>query len=166
MRFFLDTEFLENGPDQPVRLVSVGLVAENGQTYYAELNDVDLALANDWVKANVIPHLKGGADLKPRKQVAEELVAFIGEEPPEFWMFCGGYDWVVFCQIFGTMMGLPKGIPHFFNELRQSMRELAVGNIQLPPQLGAAHNALNDAQWNKDVYDFLKAVRSGFGTTP
>ena len=159
MRLFIDTEFLEAGPQQPIRLVSIGIAAEDGRTFYRELDDVDLSQANDWVKANVVPYLTGNRS--PRQSVAEDLSAFLGTEPPEFWAFCGAYDWVVFCQIFGRMSELPKGMPHFYNEMRQEAQRLSVSDAQFPPIRGAAHNALNDAVWTKDVYDFLKAVERG-----
>lgn len=160
-RFFLDTEFLEAGPSQAVHLVSLGLVAEDGRTYYAECADTDLSLANDWVKKNVVPHLKGGAYAKSRAKIREEVVAFVlpdrdrGRGGVEFWGYYSAYDWVVFAQLFGTMVDLPKGMPMFCHDIKQWMEELQVEKRWLPKQEGAEHDALNDAQWNKLAYDFL-----------
>lgn len=126
MKYFLDTEFIESGPNEPVYLISIGIVCEDGREFYAELNGVDLSKANDWVKENVIPHLwsqqidkskanewsKAGSTggLLYRADIARELKYFVGDDPnPEFWAYYADYDWVVFCQIFGTMMDLPKG---------------------------------------------------------
>lgn len=156
-RFFLDTEFLEAGHSLPVQLVSLGLVAEDGRTYYAECSDTDLSLANAWVREHVVPYLKGGAFSKTRAQIKEELLVFIGpqEHRPEFWGYFSAYDWVVFAQIFGTMIELPKGMPMHCCDLKQWMEELHVTKQWLPKQEGTLHNALADAQWNKAVYDFL-----------
>lgn len=57
---FLDTEF--TGLDQPSpRLISLGMVAENGAEFYAELPQKDyLTSCDPWVWKNVLPLLKGG----------------------------------------------------------------------------------------------------------
>jgi hypothetical protein len=154
-RFFLDTEFLEAGPEHPVRFVSIGLVAEDGRTYYAESSETDLSLANDWVKQHVLPHLKRGGYAKPRAQIKTELLAFIGTEPAEFWGYFSAYDWVVFAQLFGTMVELPKGLPMHCNDLKQWMSGLGITKKGLPKQQGIEHNALEDALWNKAVFEFL-----------
>ncbi len=43
---------------------------------------------------------------------------------PEFYAYYASYDWVVFCQIFGGMMSLPKGFPMHINCLKQMMDEI------------------------------------------
>lgn len=156
--FFLDTEFLEAGPSQAVHLVSLGLVAEDGRTYYAECSDTDLSLANDWVKTNVIPHLRGGKVSKPRERIRAELVDFLTRDRGhalQFWGYYSAYDWVVFAQIFGAMVDLPGGMPMHCCDLKQWMDRLRVTKQFLPKQEGTEHDALADAQWNKAAYDFL-----------
>ena len=51
MRFFYDTEFIEDGAT--IELVSIGIVAEDGREYYAVSTDADHSRANAWVKENV-----------------------------------------------------------------------------------------------------------------
>src|SRR5215831_4354209 len=113
MRFFLDTEFIERGPMYPVQLISIGLVCENGQEFYAESSGYDPNNANDWVKANVLTHLRGNPITL--REIACGISEFVRANSdgakPEFWAYYADYDWVVFCQIFGTMMDLPKGWP-------------------------------------------------------
>lgn len=41
-------------------------------------------------------------------------------------------DWVVFCQMFGTMLDLPNGWPMFCRDIRQFRSDK--GNPQLPEQ--------------------------------
>lgn len=153
MKYFLDTEFIESGPAKPIQLISIGLVREDGQTLYcvsAEFRDED---ASDWVKANVLPHIVG----VPRyslKSIADELIAFIRDDKPEFWGYYADYDWVVFCQIFGAMIDLPKGWPMYCRDIKQLCDDL--GNPKLPTQGKGEHNALADAQWNKVAYEFLQ----------
>ena len=110
VKYFLDTEFSERGPAYPIQLISIGIVAEDGRTLYAENYECDWAACNPWVAANVLPHLTG-----PRSTLATikaAIVDFVGKDSkPEFWGYFADYDWVVFAQIFGTMMDLPEGWP-------------------------------------------------------
>lgn len=80
MRYWFDTEFIEDG--KTIDLISVGIVAEDGRTYYAECHECDLTKANDWVKENVFPTLT--SKTWPRYLVAEEIRQFMGENP-EIW---------------------------------------------------------------------------------
>jgi 3' exoribonuclease, RNase T-like len=153
MRFFLDTEFIERGPKFPVTLISIGIVRDDGETLYcvsAEFRDED---ASEWVKQNVLAQIPQGYPRYSLQSIADEIRAFVGKERPEFWGYYSDYDWVVFAQIFGTMMDLPKGWPMFCLDLKQYCDSL--GNPELPEQGKGEHNALADAKWNKDAYDFL-----------
>lgn len=156
-RFFIDTEFIESGPSFPLILLSVGIVAENGREFYAVNADAPLELANDWVKTNVIPHL--GEPCISIREIPDLIKAWIGEETPEFWGYYADYDWVIFCQLFGAMIDLPKGWPMYCRDIKQFCDDL--GNPRLPKQKSAEHNALNDARWNKLAYEFLCGRRSG-----
>ena len=73
-------------------------------------------------------------------------------EKIEFWGYYADYDWVVFCQLFGKMIDLPEGFPMYCRDLKQLCDSL--GNPKLPEQENE-HNALDDAKWNKLVYEFL-----------
>lgn len=59
MRLFLDTEFTSLTPEY--KLISIALVDEDENFFYAELNDTyKLEDCSDFVKENVLPILKGG----------------------------------------------------------------------------------------------------------
>ena len=148
MRIWFDTEFIEDG--ETIDLLSIGMVREDGAEYYAEPAEADHSRASDWVAANVIPHLSG--QTKPRAQIAEEIIQFAGETP-EFWAYYASYDWVALCQMYGTMMDLPKGWPMFCRDLQQRRSEMGV--VELPAMSGVEHNALEDARWTRQAYDFL-----------
>jgi hypothetical protein len=77
---------------------------------------------------------------------------------PEFWGYFADYDWVLFCQLFGTMIQLPKRLPMYCNDLKQEMRRLEISREELPPQEGAAHNALADARHLAKTYKWLKYI--------
>lgn len=55
MNVFFDTEFTELGPK--AQLISIGMVADNGQKFYAEFIDYNKENLNDWIKENVLSNL-------------------------------------------------------------------------------------------------------------
>ena len=157
MKFWFDTEFIEDG--KTIDLISIGIVAEDGGTYYAESAECDLSRASEWVRENVIPHLEGPTFAKPRAQIAAEIVEFVGESvKPEFWAYYADYDWVVLCQLFGTMMDLPKGWPMYCRDVKQLCDDL--GNPSLPKKLSRKHDALFDAEWTKQAWEFLASRKA------
>ena len=154
MKIFFDTEFMEDGKKEFLQLISIGMVREDGEEYYACNIEADLDQANDWVKENVITKLPEKPDdvWKTKKQMAEEILEFCGDDPEFFAYFCS-YDWVLFCWIFGAMVDLPKGYPMFCMDLKQLAVEK--GDPQLPPDPEDEHDALVDARWTKEAYEFL-----------
>ena len=154
MKIWFDTEFVEDG--KTIDLISIGMVREDGKTLYLESADCNRSLASDWVKENVFPHLSG--PLVSREHIASEVVKFAGTGP-EFWAYYCSYDWVVLCQLFGTMMDLPDGWPMFCRDLQQVRSEAEID--VLPEMTGAAHNALADAVWTKAAHEFCIAHEEG-----
>ena len=55
MRFFYDTEFIEDG--ETIELISIGIVGDDGREYYAVSTDFDPARAGEWVRNNVLNQL-------------------------------------------------------------------------------------------------------------
>lgn len=155
MRYFLDTEFMEDG--RTIDLISIALVSADGREYYAEAPHSPTK-ANDWVKANVFPHLQG-LPLKPKDVIRREILEFVGPWKPEFWGYYADYDWVALCQLFGRMIDLPNGWPMYCMDLKQLAKDL--GDPELPKQAGAQHHALCDARWNREAWAFLEARRQG-----
>lgn len=152
MRFWFDTEFIEDG--RTIDLLSIGIVAENGREFYCEF-DVDHRRASPWVKENVIPYLHG-TPIYRRTVAANMIQEFCGVKP-ELWAYYGAYDWVALCQLFGTMMDLPKGWPMFVRDVKQLCVD--VGNPSLPVQGKSEHNALADARWARQAWEFLQGHR-------
>jgi hypothetical protein len=172
MKYFLDTEFIEDG--KTIDLISIGIVAEDGREFYKLNSNCDFSKASEWVKENVFPHIplefnemagrwvydwtkvdngKEGFCCS-RVLLASQIRKFIGDDPtPEFWGYYADYDWVVFCQLFGTMMDLPKGFPMYCCDIKQLNDSM--GNRELPKQEGTEHHALADARWNQKAWQFL-----------
>lgn len=156
-RYWFDTEFMEDG--ERIELLSIGVVCDDGREYYAESADADFSHANEWVRENVLPHLDSLTHERPRTQIAADLVDFVadGKHKPEFWAYYGDYDWVVLCQLYGTMMDLPKGWPMFAMDVKQLC--VSVGDPRLPEQTSTEHNALYDARWTRDAWLWLRDER-------
>lgn len=135
---------------------------------------------------------------KTKKQVAEEILDFSSNGyfdktgfdleakkkyelydkfKPEFYAYYADYDWVVFCQLFGKMMDLPKGFPMYCKDLKQILDEKDVylnkvadrdkhraGQLRYAkthpdyPKQENEHNALDDAKWNKKLHEFLNTL--------
>lgn len=162
-KFFFDTEFFENGPENPIKFISIGIVSEDGDEYYAvssEFNEDDLS---DWLRENVLPKLEDDSiERKSNEQIAKEIVDFVGEDP-EFYANFASYDWVVLCQLYGTMMDLPDTWPMFVRDIQQIREDLNVDNDKLPKQDEKTnHNALSDARHDREVYEFLKGRKIAY----
>lgn len=104
----------------------------------------------------------------------------------DFYGYYSDYDWVVFCWLFGKMIDLPKGFPMYCKDLKQTLdekqnfynkyiekynnEEITVEELPYPatrininrlpdyPKLIIEHNALEDAKWNKQLYEFLNTL--------
>lgn len=175
MRYFYDTEFIEDG--KTIDMISIGIVDETGRSYYAISTEFNAKKASKWVKDNVLAHLpprhvnlsdvsvsprlkEESLAWKSRLQIRNELLHFINQDfgLPEFWAYYADYDHVALCQLFGTMMDLPHGWPMYTRDIKQLCDSL--GNPELPKQDEAEHHALADARWNKKAFDFLMATVS------
>ena len=130
------------------------MVREDGQTLYLENADCDTTRASDWVRENVFPHLTG--PLMYRDGIAREVREFVGESP-EFWAYYADYDWVVLCQLYGTMMDLPESWPMYCRDFKQYLDDR--GNPRIEKQVDGQHNALSDASWLKNAHQSLSITK-------
>jgi hypothetical protein len=169
MRYWFDTEFIEDG--KTIDLISIGIVAEDGREFYAQNLDTHFDGASDWVQKNVIAHLSNmeywhHRDGDPvgwftRESISAGIRTFcdpVAYGKPEVWAYYADYDWVVLCQLFGTMMDLPKGWPMYCRDIKQWADML--GNPKLPKQESGEHHALADARWNRQAWEFLRDTAS------
>lgn len=161
MRLWFDTEFIEDG--RTIDLLSIGIVRADGAMLYATSGEANKDAASDWVKANVLPSLgvvpghRGSTSVmlnSTHREIAEAVREFAGDKP-EWWAYYADYDWVSLCQLYGTMIQLPKGWPFYCRDVKQWCD--ALGNPKLPEQTTREHHALNDAVWTKEAWEFLRA---------
>lgn len=158
MRFFYDTEFIEDGVT--IDLVSIGVVAEDGREFYAVSTEFDPDRAGDWVRANVLPKLPSPSSSawRSRRRIREDLTEFLAGDDIELWAWVGAYDHVVLCQLWGPMTALPRQIPRFTRELRQEWE--SAGRPPLPSAPSDAHDALSDARHNLRRWQAIEAARA------
>jgi hypothetical protein len=120
-KIFLDTEF--TGLHQQTTLISIGLVADSGEEFYAELTDYDNLQITDWLKENVLSKLwltnnqdfattEKGAYLKGNRATIKQALQkwFSQFEGVEIWADVLAYDWVLFCELFGGALKIPGNI--------------------------------------------------------
>jgi len=152
MNVYFDTEFIDRG--YAVDLLSIGVVKDNGDEYYAVISGVDYKKACPWVQKNVIPHLHAGPH-KTRDEVATEIADFIGSgDQVRWWGWFPAYDWVLLCGLYGGLMSIPSNWAQLPFCLRQ---ETALhSNIEIPKHQKTAHNALDDAHWHRSIHKAMQ----------
>lgn len=177
MQIFLDTEFIENGSTIELISIGL-VREDGAEYYAQQWNHPSPWFGKnweptDWIVRNVFPHLshfdmsRFGRDCEPVKNstftqsrcvkpdcpwrtkhdLRNEVKKFCGDSP-KFWAYYADYDWVVLCQLFGTMMDLPKGWPTYCRDVKQSIDDSGI-NISQPDN--ARHHALDDARWVKET---------------
>ncbi|NMB22215.1 MAG: polyadenylate-specific 3'-exoribonuclease AS [Corynebacterium sp.] len=148
MRYFYDTEFIEDG--RTIELVSIGIVAEDGREYYAVSTGFDGSRANNWVRNNVLNQLPNPSSgvWRSRDTIRDEVFDFLtsGAGKTELWAWVGAYDHVLLAQLWGDMTALPRELPRYTRELKQYW-EMA-GRPRLPEIPDGNHDALVDARHN------------------
>ncbi len=174
-KLFFDTEF--TGLHQNTTIISIGLVAETGQTFYAEFTDYDKTQINGWIQENVINKLvlteldnaaypeewRINADKETVKEALEQWLKQFDQV--EIWSDCLAYDWMLFCQIFGHAFNVPKNVFYIPFDICTVFkvkgidpdinREQFSGFID---QTMSKHNALHDAFVIKACYDKLQTI--------
>lgn len=183
MNIYFDTEF--TGLHKDTTLISIGLVTENGDTFYAEFNDYDKTQCDDWIQENVINNLYGEERIKElrkteynayvygnKNEITEELKLWLdlfkGEEIQFVSDVCH-YDFVLLIDLFGSAFDLPKNInPACYDVNQDIARFLDISNKEAFDKSredflwdyginipGEKHNSLYDALVIKEIYQFI-----------
>lgn len=166
---YLDTEFLTADPTTK-GLVALGLTDGEGRDYYAVNANMDAyrVYMHRWMRDNVWPYLPtfGGThyrldyshpDVKPLDQIAEEVAAYFDlDEGRENHLYAyygaqdafrlhslWGHDWEV----------MPRTVPRWFFDLKALA--VAAGRPEMPEQETGAHQALDDARYNRTMHQHL-----------
>lgn len=114
MKVFFDTEFTSIDDHDDQCLISIGLVAEDGREFYAELQDTyHHGMCSDFVIKVVLPLLDGGDCKMMEAQVAvrmKEFVESLGDEEVVFISDAPRYDWRYVEYIFQFYGMWPKNL--------------------------------------------------------
>lgn len=174
MKIFFDTEF--TGLHKNTSLISLGMVDENGRSFYAEFTDYDKTQVDDWIQKNVINNLINDSN---KIDYESDNWVVIGDKDfictmLKKWLkdydyvqlvsdVCH-YDMVLFIDIFGTAFDLPENVCPACYDINQLIaeyygitlkaafdlsREEIIGDNTID---GDKHNALYDARVIKEIY--------------
>ena len=168
MNIFFDMEF--TGLHQHTTPISIGLISDDEQTFYAEFTDYDESQINDWLWENVMPHLFCESYMKseqnvngifwgPKLYVVARLREWLSKFGAiEMWSDCLAYDWVLFCELFGGGVGcLPENIYYIpfdictlfkIKDIDPDVDRIAYSGLTV-----SKHNALDDARTIKACYE-------------
>lgn len=179
---FLDTEFTELS--QHADLLSIALVSEENQWFYAEFSTIDTTSLGEWHQKNVVPYLDldfaaiksfyphgqhfRGSKENIVKSLRKWLLQF---SSIEIWADVPAYDWVLFCELFGGALNLPSNIHYMVRDIATLflVKGLATDLDRFHFALGknnesfhglARHNALGDAFVAHACYQKLMAENS------
>jgi len=159
---FLDTEFSSLDPYKG-EILSIGLVKENGEELYLELEHNDEI--DDWVKKHIIPKLKG--EKVSREEAKEKIKKFVGKKKPIMMAYVNQFDAIYTYKLF-TIEGNPffwmpidfasilfaHGFDpsEYYDKQKQFAKKFGINAEKF-----TQHNALDDARLLREVYTKLKS---------
>lgn len=173
MKLFFDTEF--TGLHKDTTLISLGMVDEDGRTFYAEFNDYDKSQCDEWIQKNVLNNLINDSNkidyesddwfiIGDKNFIKTMLSKWLKQyDSVELVSDVCHYDMVLFIDIFGGAFDLPNNINPSCHDINQDIalyygiseteafeksREIIADVIQ-----GIKHNALYDAKVIKSIYE-------------
>jgi hypothetical protein len=118
---------------------------------------------DQWLQNNVVPALHKTvvkAKIRNIDVIGKAIRDFVGDDKkPQFIGYYADYDWVLFCQLQGKMIDLPKGWPQFCWDIKQQANEHHISRF--PKQESVEHNALNDAIWTRDSHLWMEKAIAG-----
>ena len=172
---FLDFEF--TSLSQAAIPISMGLIAENGNTFYAEFSGVKTDLLTDWLKEYVVPQLRfehiyesapvldfeHHAMKADKQKVAFALQAWLAQfEQVHMWGDCLAYDWMLFCELWGGAERLPANVFYIPFDLATYLMvkglDPDVSREEYAGLAGKKHNALWDAKVMRAIYFKLLGI--------
>jgi hypothetical protein len=167
MRVYHDWEFLERGPGYPVVPLSVGMIREDGKTFYRIFAEAPWTIVNkhSWLKENVLPALDLGtittndqiiaSTLDIREGVYRFLQDASADRKLELWGWYSAYDMLCLSQLFNSLIELPRFVPKWTNDIRQEAYRLDVRIPSMRTTKEIQHNALHDAIVELRMHEWL-----------
>jgi hypothetical protein len=135
----------------------------NFQNLFGKSNKQIAKEITEFVYADIFKNFKGA---EKEFHLRTKEYGWETDKPIEFYGYYADYDWVLFCSLFGRMIDLPRGFPMYCRDLKQELDKISdihfvAGRIQNHakyPKQENEHNALADAKWNLELYNFLKGL--------
>lgn len=186
-QIFFDTEF--TGLHQNTTLISIGLVSDEGERFYAELTDFDDSQCDEWITKNVLNHLIVSGNVKleaeleqdgmtttvigNKEYVREQLLEWLDnyKDNIQFVSDVCHYDMVLLCDLLadGAIL-LPQYINPFCHDLCQDIAmildisEKAAFDISREQLLTDRGIDLPKGQKHNALYDaeVIKAIHDDF----
>ena len=138
MKIFFDTEF--TGLHKDTTLISIGMVDEDNNSFYAEFIDYDRYQVDEWIKEHVIDNLlykhfdKEGEPNTisifgnkyyakgDKRYIKNQLIEWLSEyDNVELVSDVCHYDMVLFIDIFGSAWDLPRQINPACHDINQDI---------------------------------------------
>jgi len=177
MKIFFDTEF--TGLHKGTTPISIGMVSEDGKTFYAEFTDYDKSQVDPWIQNNVIDNLKFNSKAKEwfefefdearvnynfkikshTDQIKCHLKQWLSQfDKIELWNDCLSYDWVLLADLLGGIEGVTPEDNYYYSHSLCSLdviMEITDNDYKIMwnEDYGKGHNSLYDAIKIKECYD-------------
>jgi len=181
MKVFFDTEF--TGLHKDTTLISLGLIAEDCEVFYAELTDFNLDQVDEWIKENVIDNLlyPGNFDGETPEWyfrgdssfISKKLLEWLSQfETVEWVSDVSHYDFVLLIDLlYGHGLNIPykkhgaschdinQDIAKYYHiselEAFDKSREDIVMDLTGKSVDGVKHNSLHDAEIIKIIDEHI-----------
>jgi len=181
---YFDTEF--TGLHKNTKLISIGMVAKNGDSFYGEFSDFEDGFVNSSDRAFfekfVSPYLElqkaehnklssvsygksfcelYGDNATIAKEVSKWLLQVSAGDKVRMWGDNLAYDWVLFCDLWGHALSLPKHIHYIPMDLSDLFYSHGIDpDINRTEFAGVVlnidkHHALHDAMVIKKCVELL-----------
>lgn len=179
-KIFFDMEF--TGLHKNTSIISIGLVDENDNKFYAELSDFELDQCDEWIRENILSKLISNSK-SVRKQnriykvdnfyygdkqfVRDKLLKWLGtEDNIQFISDVSHYDFVLLIDLIsGHALTLPKNISPYCHDINQDIaryynvsdaKAFDMTREDIMDKIEGSnekHNALFDAIIIKNIYE-------------
>lgn len=185
MNIYFDCEF--TGLYKDTKLISIGLISDDGKQFYAEVDDKSLLYVDSWIEENILNNTVMYGDKLLYDIVDSEFDYHTGSESTicnelSKWFnqfdnvqlvsdVCH-YDMVLLINLFGTAFDLPENVSCYCHDINQdiaineNISESEAFNLSREEILkkhnktidGEKHNALYDAKVIKEIFNIYKGV--------
>lgn len=176
VKLFFDFEF--SGLTIKTTPISLGIISDDGQQFYAEFNDYSVEQCDEWINDNVVANLLYNdsfmyfennteeklLSIKDNKaKISEQLLLWLKQfKKVEFWGDSVAFDWVLMADLLGmgtAMRRYPKNFEYnqafdVFTALKMIYNKPKTPRHEmLGLTITNQHNALYDAKITKQIYD-------------